>query len=298
MQNRSLEMEVFAAINQTGSFSNAAAAFSMTPSAVSKLVTRLENRLGVQLLVRSTRGLRLTAEGQRFYDASREIIQRIEAAEAEIAAASEKAAGLLRVSCNVPFGMHVITPLLPRFLEQNPGMSVDLALSDTAIDLIADKTDVAIRTGTLRDSSLRSRKLMESTRHVVASPDYLAKFGEPETPDELAIHNCVVMSGRPHLSVWSFRASDSPTELRHVDVKGKLLVNNGESARNFALAGGGIARLSEFHIGSDLRSGRLVKLLSDFDAHDQEPIAAIYSAQSHVPERIRKFLNFLIDSLT
>lgn len=296
MQNRALEMEVFVAIVEAGSFSAAARIFSMSPSAVSKLVTRLENRLGVQLVVRSTRSFRLTTEGSDFYKTSRTIVQEIAEAEAKIARKAEAVGGLLKVSTNLPFGTHVLSPLVVRFLDENPGMRIDLEFSDETVDLIAEKTDIAIRTGVLRDSSLRSRRLLDSPRHVVTSPDYLARHGEPARPEELRKHACLVFGGRPHLNTWQFKDPGDGASV-HVDVTGRLLVNNGESMRHFALQGAGIARLSSFHINRDIAEGRLVRLLVPWDAGETEPISAIYSAQTHVPQRIRTFLDYLVRSM-
>lgn len=297
MQNRALEMEVFVGVVEGGSFSSAAEAFSFSPSAVSKLMTRLEQRLGVQLVVRSTRKLRLTSEGEAFYSMSRSILQQIESAETQIAQQSETVTGVLKVSCNVPFGMHVVSPLIPRFLERHPGMRIDLELSDEEVDLIIEKADLAIRTGGLRDSSMKTRRLMESRRHVVASPSYIRLMGMPNHPRELKQHNCLTISGKPQFSTWMFKDPNDGMAPLAVDVAGNLLVNNGESLRTFALAGAGIARLSEFHIGKDISEGRLVRILDDYDIGETEPVSAIYSSQSHVPQRIRTFLDFLATSI-
>ncbi|MCR6503031.1 LysR family transcriptional regulator [Shinella sp. CPCC 101442] len=296
MQNRALEMEVFVTIVDAGSFSAAARAFSMSPSAISKLVTRLEKRLGVQLVVRSTRSFRLTSEGADFYETSRGIVQEIAEAEAKIARKAEAVGGLLKVSTNMPFGMHVLSPLVVRFLDDNPGMRIDLEFSDEPVDLIAEKTDIAIRTGVLRDSSLRSRRLLDSPRLIVASPDYLARFGTPQRPEELRQHACLTFGARPHLNTWQFSDPSDGASV-HVDILGRLLVNNGESMRLFALAGAGIARLSQFHVSRDLAEGRLIRLLEPWDAGETEPISAIYSAQTHVPQRIRRFLDFLVRAI-
>jgi len=296
MQNRALEMEVFVAIVDAGSFSAAARAFSLSPSAVSKLVTRLERRLGVQLVVRSTRSFRLTSEGADFYETSRAIVQEIVEAEAKIARTAEAVGGLLKVSTNLPFGMHVLSPLVVRFLDDNPGMRIDLEFSDEPVDLIAEKTDIAIRTGVLRDSSLRSRRLLDSPRLVVAAPEYVARFGAPKRPEDLRQHACLTFGARPHLNTWQFIDPADGTSV-HVDILGRLLVNNGESMRLFALAGAGIARLSEFHVARDLAEGRLIRLLEIWDAKETEPISAVYSAQTHVPQRIRRFLDFLVRAI-
>lgn len=296
MQNRVLEMEVFVTIVDAGSFSSAARALAMSPSAVSKAVTRLEKRLGVQLVVRSTRSFRLTAEGVDFYEISRTIVQDIAQAESKIARKAEAVEGSLKVSSNLPFGFHILSPLVVCFLDENPGMRINLEFSDDPVDLIVEKTDIAIRTGVLHDSSLRSRRLLTSRRIVIASPDYLARHGAPQRPDALRQHRCLAFSARPHLNTWQFRDNTDGASI-HVDIGGQLTVGDGEAMRLFALAGAGIARLSEYHISSDLTAGRLIPVLEDWDASESEPISAIYSAQSHVPQRIRTFLDFLVRGL-
>ncbi|WP_295812333.1 LysR family transcriptional regulator [uncultured Nitratireductor sp.] len=296
MQNRVLEMEVFVTIVDAGSFSGAARALAISPSAISKAVTRLERRLGVQLVVRSTRSFRLTAEGVDFYEVSKEIVQDIAQAEAKIARKAEAVEGSLKVSSNLPFGFHILSPLVVRFLDEHPGIRVNLELSDDPVDLIVEKTDIAIRTGVLHDSSLRSRRLLNSRRIVIASPDYLARHGTPDRPESLRHHRCLTFGARAHLNTWQFRDPADGASI-HVDIGGQLTVGDGEAMRLFALAGAGIARLSEYHISGDLAAGRLVPILENWDACESEPISAIYSAQSHVPQRIRTFLDFLARKL-
>lgn len=165
----------------------------------------------------------------------------------------------------------MLSPLGVRFLDENPGMRIDVEFSDESVDLIAEKTDIAIRAGLLRDSSLRPRRLLDSLRHVVASPDYLARHGEPARPDELRRHACLTFGGRPHLNTWQFKDPVDGASV-HVDVAGRLVVNNGESMRHLALQGAGTARLSAFHISRDLAEGRPGRLLVPCDAGETEPI--------------------------
>ena len=183
--NRSGEMEVFARVVELGGFSAAARAFRMTPSAVSKLVARLETRLGVRLINRSTRKLQLTPEGTAYYDRSIRILDDINTAERE-AAIGATPRGRVRVNTSVPFGLHWLLPLLPGFLKLHPGVSVDVALTDTVVDLMEERADIAIRVGPLRESRLLARKLGESRMVVVAAPGYLADHGTPRTPADLA----------------------------------------------------------------------------------------------------------------
>lgn len=295
MENRAAEMAVFVTVVQQGNFSAAARLLDMTPSAVSKMITRLEARLGVPLAIRNTRSFRLTAEGESYLSRAQDILADMDRAESVIRQSAGHIGGPLRISCNVPFAIHRLAPVLIRFLAAHPAVRIDLEYSDDPVDLIFDRTDIAIRSGGLADSTMIARKLQASRRFVVASPDYLARHGRPEHPQDLARHNCLGLSGRRWFSQWPFRLPDGGVE--RIEVGGNLFVNNGESLRQFALRGVGLARLSEFHIGADLAAGRLVSVLDPFNPGDTEPINAIYSAQSHVPLRIRAFIDFLLAEL-
>ena len=279
---------------EAGSLTRAAHALHVSPSAVSKVVARLEARLGVTLLRRSARGLSLTDEGEAYYGRARAILRDIEEAE-DLVASRRRPRGLLRINCNVPFAEHCLVPILPAFLERHPGLAVDLVETDQPVDLVRTQTDVAIRTGVLVDSSLRARRLFASARHVVASPGYLARHGTPLAPDDLAGHDCLGFNLRRSLDLWPFRMPDG--EIRAHLATGRLRVDNGETMRRMALAGVGLARLSGFHVGADLAAGRLVHLLEAFNPGDLEPVHAVYPEDTYVPERIRAFVDFLVERL-
>jgi DNA-binding transcriptional LysR family regulator len=291
-------MEVFVRIVEFGNFSAAARALNLTPSAVSKLMSRLEDRLGVTLLARSTRGLKLTPEGDAFYDRAQKIVADIEQSERMVTHAAEEARGILRVNCNVPFAQHYLLPVLPDFLARYPGIILNLVQSDLPVDLIYERADVAIRTGRLADSSLKARKLLESARHVVAAPSYLAKHGLPQHPSDLALHNCLNFNIRRSLDIWPF-ASEGPEARSNLDqaVKGNIRLDNGETMRQMALAGLGLARLSDFHIKPDIDSGLLVPVLESYNPGDLEPIHALFVDQAHLANRIRVFVDFIADAL-
>lgn len=289
--NRSGEIEVFVRVVDLGGFSSAARAFNMTPSAVSKLVARLESRLGARLLNRSTRKLQLTAEGATFYERGLRILEDMAAAEREVAAGAEPQ-GRLRVNSNVPFGLHYLLPLLPGFLADYPNIKVDIALTDRVVDLIEERADVAIRTGPLRESRLIARKLGDSRMMVVAAPDYLAKHGEPRTLADLDRHNQLGFCFTRHLEGWSF--ADDKGKSRTIALSGNALVSDGEALRQLALAGLGLARLSSFHITRDVEAGRLVAVLEAFNPGDIETMYAVYIGQGgHLPARVRAFLDYL-----
>lgn len=297
MINRAGEMEVFVRVVELGSFSAAARKLRITPSAVSKLITRMEDRLGVPLVVRSTRSLTFTPEGGEYYERAQRIVSEIDEAEETIASGSGTPRGHLRVNSNIPFAWHILNPLIPHFLSLYPGITLDLTLSDITVDLIGERADIAIRTGNLSDSALKARKLLESRRMVVAAPAYLERQGVPQTPEELTAHTCLSFNLRRSLDEWPFRAERGHERIARHAISGDLRVDNGETMRQMALAGVGIARLSEFHVGADVVAGRLVRILEDFNPGDTEPIHAIYIGHDHVSSRVRAFIDFLVENM-
>lgn len=292
LSNRSGEMEVFAAVVERGGFSAAAKLFGMTPSAVSKLVTRLEARLGARLINRSTRKLQLTAEGQAFHQRCVTILSDIAEAECE-AAAGRAPRGRVRVNANVAFGNQVLLPLVPAFLAEHPELSVDLVFTDQVVDLIEERADIAIRVapGPLRGNQLMARKIGESAVAVVASPEYLARHGEPKTPSDLSKHNLIGFNFARSVEGWPFRVDGALISIAAV---GNTQVGDGEIARQLAVAGVGLARLGRFHTQSEVAAGRLVTVLEDFNPGDIEVIHAVYLGQGgFVPARMRAFIDFL-----
>jgi len=288
--NRAAEMEVFVRVVDLGGFTAAAREFRLTPSGVSKLVSRLEARLGSRLLNRSTRKLQLTPEGQAFYLRATRILDDLEEAERE-AAAGAAPRGHLRVNTNIPVGMRLIVPLLPRFLADNPEITLDVVLTDTVVDLMQERADVAIRFGPLRDSRLVARKLGTTRMAVVASPDYLARYGTPSTPPELATHRSIGWTFLRTLEGWPFRGDAGTETLCPPPI---VRASDGEAARKLALGGVGLARLSRFHIGPDIEAGRLVPVLETFNPGDREDIHAVFLGRGGpLPARVRAFVDFL-----
>jgi len=292
--NRSGEMEVFVRVVDLGGFSAAARALRMTPSAVSKLIARLETRLGARLVNRSTRKLQLTPEGSAFYDRAVRVLADLDEAERS-AAAGASPRGRLRVNTNVPFGTHYLIPLLPGFLERHPEVTVEVTLTDTVVDLLEDRADVAIRVGPLKSSQLVARKLGESRMMLVASPAYLTAHGTPQTPGDLARHNLLGFSFARQSNGWPFRDADGSASA--VVPTGNALVSDGESMRLLVLTGLGISRLSLFHIGPDVEAGRLVPVLEAYNPGDTESIHAVYVGGGHLPARVRAFLDYLVETV-
>jgi len=292
LMDRSGELEVFLRVVREGAFSAAARSLDLTPSAVSKLIARLEARLGTRLFVRTTRALTLTEEGEAYRQAGLRVVQELD--EAEAAATAGAVRGRLRVNASIPFGAMFVAPLVPTFLARHPDVILDLSLSDDMIDLLAQRADVAIRTGTLPDSALVARKLGASRRIVCAAPSYLKRRGTPRTPAELADHTCLTFNLRRARPGWPFTLGDRTVEQ---PVAGNLLVNNGETIRQMAVAGVGIIRVGLFHVAADIKAGNLVPLLEKHNPGDLEQIHAVHVGGGHVPSRVRAFIDHLVKGL-
>jgi DNA-binding transcriptional LysR family regulator len=289
--NRSGEMEVFVQVVERGGFSAAARTLLMTPSAVSKLVGRLEARLGAQLVHRSTRKLQLTAEGQQFYERCVRVLADIDEAERS-ASADVAPRGRVTINTSVSFGTHVLIPLVPRLIEQHPQLALDIALTDRVVDLMDERADIAVRWGPLPSSDLIARRLGETALAIVGSPDYLARFGTPRRAEDLESHRRLDFSYRRRVPDWPLLVNG---RLIDVPVGGSLRASDGESLRQLAIAGAGLARLSTYHIQADLDAGRLVPVLQKFNPRDIEPIHAVYLGKvERLPSRVRAVLDFLV----
>ena len=294
MDNRAGEMQVFVRVVEAGSFSEAARLLMMTPSTVSKLIGRIEERLGVRLIERSTRRLSLTNEGRLYYARSGGLLAELDDIERELTHGASLASGTVRISASVAFGVFGIEPLLPAFWEQHPNIIVDLSLSDEIVDLYLDRTDIAFRVGALTESSLVARKIGVARRKIVASPGYLARRGTPQTFEQLDNHNCLGFNFRRAALVWPLRQGG-----RIVDrmVHGSLLANNGETVRRMAIEGCGLARLGDYHVAADIAAGRLVEVLSEDAYRDAEEVHALYLGGQRLPQRVRAFLDFVVPRL-
>lgn len=294
MDNRAGEMQVFLRVVETGSFSDAARQLLMTPSTVSKLIGRIEARLGVRLLERSTRRLSLTQEGRVYYDRSRHLLEELEEIERDLSQGAASITGTVRISASVGFGMVALEPLLTSFWAQYPNITIDLSLSDEIVDLYLDRTDVAFRVGALNSSNLTAIKLGTAPRKIVASPDYLRRRGVPHSIEDLAQHACIGLNFRRNSLTWPLQ--DKGRTVDH-SVAGPLLANNGETMRRMALAGNGLARTGEFHIREDLKAGTLVEVLAEAVVADTEDVHAVFLGGERMPQRVRAFLDFMVPPL-
>ena len=287
------EMAAFVTVAREGSLSGAARALGLTPSAVSRIVARIEGRLAVRLLVRTTRSLRLTPEGESYARAARRILADI--AETESAIADQASPrGRVRISMASAHGRMSIVPLLGEFTASYPDIVLDIDLSDEVADIPGGRADVAVRFGPLADSPLTARRLGETGRTVVASPAYLERYGKPNRPADLARHNCLDFSFRRIEPGWPFREDGRDYIL---PVSGNMTANNGETLVQLAMDGLGITRVGNFHIEDWLTSGRLVPLLEDFNPNDREAIHAVFIGGANMPARVRVLVDFLADKL-
>lgn len=256
-----LDLQLFAAVVEQRSFSGAARAYGTTTSASSKRVARLEERLGVRLLERTTRRVLPTDAGAAFYAHAARILSDLVDAENEISTLGGKPRGTLRVSAPLLFGERHLVPLMAPFVAKYPDLRIELVLGDAFVNLIADRFDVALRVGALDDSSLVRVKVGHAAGIVVASPAYLARAGRPETPQDLARHNCLRFSNLTAAQEWRFRGKRGAMT---VPVLGNFQINHGGALTEAAIAGIGIARLPEFLVAGALARGELVPLLEDY----------------------------------
>lgn len=290
--NRSGEMEVFVQVVQLGGFSHAAQRAEMTQSAVSKLISRLEERLGARLLNRSTRRLELTPEGCAFYERAVRILSDMDEAERQ-AGIGEQPAGRIRLNTSASYANHILAPILPEFLAQYPDVTLDIVLTDAVIDLLAERTDVAIRAGPLKSSGLIARKLGETAMMIVAAPAYLQRAGEPKKVADLERHSCIGFGYTREMDGWRLVEKGMPVEFRPPS---RVLASDGEAIRRLAVVGVGLARLAAFTVKDDIAAGRLTAVLKQLHQQETEAFHAIYVGRGGpVPARVRALLDFLAE---
>ena len=291
---RSGEMTIFALVAQEGSLSGAARVLGLTPSAISRVIARTEQRIGTRLLIRTTRAITLTAEGEAYLRGARRILA--DMAEVEDAITDQGVPrGRLRVSASLAHGRLSIVPLVAAFSARYPAILVDLALGDEVVDILGGQADVAIRFGLLADSPLTARRIGETGQIIVASPDYLARHGVPLQPEDLLEHNCLRFNFRRAAPDWPFRRDGEVFSLK---VAGTVEGNSGDALAQLARLGAGIARIGAFSVTEDLRSGALVPLLEAFNPDDREPIHAVFVGGAAMPAWVRAFVDFLLEHHT
>lgn len=280
------DLDVFSRVVTARSMSGAGRELGLSPAVISKRIRRLEERLGVRLLQRTTRQLALTEAGQGFHERVVGILAAIEEAEAWAAQGSATARGLLKVTAPTSFGRLHIAPHLNRFLDANPGVTVDLTLSDSFSDIVGEGFDLAIRIADLTDSSLIAKRLAPAHRVLCAAPAYLSRVGVPESLADLQRHTLLIHNG----SEWRL---EGPGGLEAVRVTSRLRTNSSEVVREAVLAGSGIALRSTWDVGPELKSGALVRVLPEYSSSRRVAVHAVYPSRRHLEHKLRAFLDFL-----
>lgn len=283
------EIAVFVRIVEQRSLTGAARALGLPKSTISRRLSSLEEQLGARLVERTPRNLRPTEAGSLFYERCAPLLAQIDEAGSEVAGMNAAPRGRLRVSAGVDLGASILGPLVLDFLRLHPQVSVELLLTDRAVDLVSEGVDVAIRVGPVRESALIVRKLGAGSGVLCASPAYLDARGAPESPSALADHACIVFSSPPHGPEWTLDGPGGPVTVR---VSGPLAVNSLTLAREAALAGLGVARLPVFACSAELASGRLRRVLDPWGTATR-PVHAVYPSNRHVTAKLRTFLDFM-----
>jgi len=287
------ELIIFVAVVESGSFSRAAERLNQANSAISRAVKRLEMKLGVSLLNRTTRQLSLTEEGERYFRNVQQILQAMAAAENELIDSKKTPRGLLRIDAATPVVLNLLLPLVKPFRERYPEITLSLVSSETFINLIERKVDIAIRAGHLSDSSLRARPLFTSYRKLVASPAYLEKQGIPTDIASLRHHVCLGFTEPVLLNQWPVALADGQL----LDIEPGLLSNSGETLKQLCLAGNGIACLSDFMVDKEIERGEFIELFASQRLPVEMPLSAVYYSDRAVSTRIRAFVDFVSEQL-
>ncbi|AHM03379.1 Transcriptional regulator, LysR family [Roseibacterium elongatum DSM 19469] len=289
--DRLTEMEAFATVVDQGGFTDAARKLGISKSAVSKHVSSLEARLGARLLNRTTRRVSPTEIGLAYYDRARRVLNDAGEADALVTAMQSAPSGTLRVSIATDFGVNHISPILGKFLHEYPDITVNMVLNNRYVELISEGFDLAIRVGELEDSSLRARKICETTRRMIASPAYFERYGRPQKIDDLNEHKLLHYSNNSASNVWKITAPSG--EQRQVRSAGWLTVNDGQSLLNAAIGGLGIAYLPSFLYAGAMRDGLLEDAIPDLPVEIQG-IYAVYPPGRFIQPKVRSFIDFLV----
>lgn len=284
------QIESFVAVATKGSLTAAALADGVAPAVIGRRIDALEERLGVKLLVRTTRRITLTHEGSAFLEDCQRVLADLGNAEASVSAGGVKASGHLRVTAPAGFGRRHVAPLVPRFLALHQEVSMSLNLSDRVVDIVNEGVDCAVRVGDLPDSALVSVRLADNRRLCVAAPSYLSRAGRPQSPAELARHECLTLSSdASQTRGWAFLIDGQVTHLRP---SGRLDCSDGQVLHDWCVAGLGIAWRSTWEVADEVERGVLVSLLEDYAA-PPNGIYAVFAQRKHLPLRVRLWIDFL-----
>ncbi len=285
-----MAMRLFTRVMETESFSEAARQLGLAPSSVSRRIGVLEDELGVRLLNRTTRRLSATEAGLIYDERCVGILDDAEAARYAVSDLEATPKGTLRVTVPISFGRFHVATALPEFFARYPSVQVDMSASDNIVDLIAEGFDLAIRTGDFEDSNLIARRLAPAHRVICASPSYLERNGVPQSPADLADHDCVTFEYHSSGKIWRFEGPEGAVK---VQVSGTLHTNNGEILHAAALGGVGFALLPTWQAGSDIQAGALKPVLGDYRIDPSNSIYALYPHNRHLAPKVRAFVDFL-----
>jgi DNA-binding transcriptional LysR family regulator len=287
------DLEVFTFVTDEGSFSAAGRRLKLAPSSVARVIDRIEARLGVRLLLRTTRSLVLTSEGRAYLSSARRILADLRETEQLIAHQSSPK-GRLRVSISQLYGRMFVVPLLGAFIQRHPDILLEVISTDTVVDIAAGQADVAVRLGPLPDGPLTARKLGTTHKMIVASPHYLARRGTPMVPEDLHDHDCIGFTFKRAAPNWPFRREGRDYSMQ---IKGSVETNNGETQGQLAAEGVGIARVCAETVAEAIDAGALVPLLEEFNPGDGEEVHAVFVGGAHTPARVRCFVDYLVNRL-
>jgi DNA-binding transcriptional LysR family regulator len=283
-------MEVFVEVVRKNGFARAADALDTSPANVTRIIADLESHLGTRLLNRSSRKMSLTESGDALYERAKTIVEDMAEVEAIASSTSMTPRGLLRLNAPLSFGVLQLAPLWGKFMDLHPGIELEVALIDRVVDIVEEGYDMAIRISRSGSASHAARKLATSQNICCAAPAYLEKHGVPKVPQDLAAHRCIGYRYAATADEWHFSKPPGQTEV--VKVNCAMHTNNGDTARAVAIAGGGVIWQPTFLIGADLREGRLVRLLPDYDLPDID-VLAVYPSRRHLSAKVRVMIDFL-----
>ncbi|KII76496.1 LysR family transcriptional regulator [Vibrio renipiscarius] len=289
-------MVIFTTVVDQGSFTNAANVTGHSTSFISKEINKLEERLGVRLLHRTTRTLSLTPEGKLYFQQSKQLIESAQELEQAINGRQQEPKGVLKISCPVSFGADQLSPILAKYMQMYPKVTLEVFASDHKVDLIGEGYDVVLRSSaTAEDSSLISRRVQRSCTRTVASPSYLQQHGTPKHPSELIKHKLLCYSNHKQPYVWNYIDSDG--SLLRVDVTSVMTTNSPEMELSLCVLGQGICRLPEAHVQGGIERGELVELFTDLPVHNIE-MCLVYPSRKHMSTKVRCFIDLVVEELT
>ena len=289
-------MVTFITVVEQGSFTKAANATGHSTSYISKEISKLEDRLGVRLIHRTTRTLSLTPEGQHYFQQSKQLIESAQELELAISGRQDEPKGVLKISCPVSFGADQLSPVLAKYMQRYPKVKIEVFASDHKVDLIGEGYDVVLRSSSsAEDSSLISRLVQRSCSRTVASPSYLAQFGTPKHPVELSKHKLICYNNHKQPYVWNY--IDQGGALLRIDVKSVMTTNSPEMSLSLSTLGQGICRLPEALVIEGIKRGELVELFTDLPVHKIE-MCLVYPSRKHMSTKVRRFIDLVVEELT